>query len=73
MATRYWQFSPRPFRRGRRGVSVGIAYTGRWFSKERKGFAMGIFGRATPEGGHQVRRAELGGLRLARSLSAAMP
>jgi NNP family nitrate/nitrite transporter-like MFS transporter len=46
MATRYWQFLLLGLFVGVAGgaFSVGIAYTGRWFSKERKGFAMGIFG-----------------------------
>jgi NNP family nitrate/nitrite transporter-like MFS transporter len=45
-ATRYWQFLLLGLFVGVAGgaFSVGIAYTGRWFSKERKGFAMGIFG-----------------------------
>jgi MFS transporter, NNP family, nitrate/nitrite transporter len=46
MATRYWQFLLLGLFVGVAGgaFSVGIAYTGRWFSKERRGFAMGIFG-----------------------------
>jgi len=45
-ATKYWHFLVLGlFVRVAGGAfSVGIAYTGRWFSKERKGFAMGIFG-----------------------------
>jgi NNP family nitrate/nitrite transporter-like MFS transporter len=45
-ATRYWEFLLLGLFVGVSGgaFSVGIAYTGRWFSKERKGFAMGIFG-----------------------------
>jgi len=45
-ATRYWQFLLLGLFVGVAGgaFSVGIAYTGRWFTKERKGFAMGIFG-----------------------------
>jgi MFS transporter, NNP family, nitrate/nitrite transporter len=46
MATQYWQFLVLGLFVGVAGgsFSVGIAYTGRWFSPERKGFAMGIFG-----------------------------
>ncbi|MBE0595873.1 MAG: NarK/NasA family nitrate transporter [Desulfuromonadales bacterium] len=45
-ATQYWQFLVLGLFVGVAGgsFSVGIAYTGRWFSPERKGFAMGIFG-----------------------------
>ena len=45
-ATEYWQFLVLGLFVGVAGgaFSVGIAYTGRWFSTERKGFAMGIFG-----------------------------
>lgn len=45
-ATKYWHFLVLGLFVGVAGgaFSVGIAYTGRWFSKERKGFAMGIFG-----------------------------
>ncbi|NJC88358.1 MAG: NarK/NasA family nitrate transporter [Desulfuromonas sp.] len=46
VATAYWHFLVLGLFVGVAGgaFSVGIAYTGRWFSKERKGFAMGIFG-----------------------------
>lgn len=45
-ATQYWQFLVLGLFVGIAGASfsVGIAYTARWFSKERQGFAMGIFG-----------------------------
>lgn len=45
-ATQYWQFLVLGLFVGVAGASfsVGIAYTARWFSKERQGFAMGIFG-----------------------------
>ncbi|WP_027389140.1 MFS transporter [Chrysiogenes arsenatis] len=45
-ATVYWHFLLLGLFIGVAGgsFSVGIAYTGRWFSKERKGLAMGIFG-----------------------------
>ena len=45
-ATEYWHFLVLGLFVGVAGgaFSVGIAYTGRWFSRERKGFAMGIFG-----------------------------
>ncbi len=45
-ATEYWQFLVLGLFVGVTGASfsVGIAYTARWFSKERQGFAMGIFG-----------------------------
>lgn len=45
-ATEYWQFLLLGLFVGVAGgaFSVGIAYTGRWFSRERKGLAMGIFG-----------------------------
>lgn len=45
-ATAYWHFLVLGLFVGVAGgaFSVGIAYTGRWFSRERKGFAMGIFG-----------------------------
>ena len=45
-ATKYWQFLLLGLFVGVAGgaFSVGIAYTGRWFSRERKGLAMGIFG-----------------------------
>ena len=45
-ATQYWQFLLLGLFVGAAGASfsVGIAYTARWFSKERQGFAMGIFG-----------------------------
>lgn len=45
-ATKYWQFLVLGLFVGVTGASfsVGIAYTARWFTKERQGFAMGIFG-----------------------------
>lgn len=45
-ATQYWQFLVLGLFVGVAGASfsVGIAYTARWFTKERQGFAMGIFG-----------------------------
>jgi NNP family nitrate/nitrite transporter-like MFS transporter len=45
-ATKYWQFLVLGLFVGVAGASfsVGIAYTVRWFSKEKQGFAMGIFG-----------------------------
>ena len=45
-ATEYWQFLVLGLFVGVAGASfaVGIAYTARWFSKEKQGFAMGIFG-----------------------------
>lgn len=45
-ATEYWQFLVLGLFVGVAGssFSVGIAYTARWFSKQRQGFAMGIFG-----------------------------
>jgi len=45
-ATQYWQFLILGLFIGIAGASfsVGIAYTARWFSKEKQGFAMGIFG-----------------------------
>ena len=45
-ATQFWQFLVLGLFVGAAGASfsVGIAYTARWFSKERQGFAMGIFG-----------------------------
>ncbi len=45
-ATRYWHFIVLGLFVGVAGgsFSVGIAYCGRWFSAERKGLAMGIFG-----------------------------
>ncbi|MCU7935937.1 MAG: NarK/NasA family nitrate transporter [Candidatus Thiodiazotropha sp. (ex Dulcina madagascariensis)] len=45
-ATQYWQFLILGLFVGITGASfsVGIAYTARWFSKEKQGFAMGIFG-----------------------------
>ncbi|MEJ1354538.1 MAG: nitrate/nitrite transporter [Candidatus Sedimenticola sp. (ex Thyasira tokunagai)] len=45
-ATQYWQFLILGLFVGVAGASfsVGIAYTARWFSKEKQGFAMGIFG-----------------------------
>ncbi|GAB4348503.1 MAG: nitrate/nitrite transporter [Gammaproteobacteria bacterium] len=45
-ATQYWQFLILGFFVGIAGASfsVGIAYTARWFTKEKQGFAMGIFG-----------------------------
>jgi len=45
-ATQYWQFLVLGLFVGIAGASfsVGIAYTARWFSKEKQGFAMGIFG-----------------------------
>jgi NNP family nitrate/nitrite transporter-like MFS transporter len=46
MATQFWHFLVLGLFVGVAGgsFSVGIAYTERWFSPERKGFAMGIFG-----------------------------
>ncbi len=45
-ATQYWQFLVLGLFVGIAGASfsVGIAYTARWFTKEKQGFAMGIFG-----------------------------
>ena len=45
-ATQYWQFLILGLFVGIAGASfsVGIAYTARWFTKEKQGFAMGIFG-----------------------------
>ncbi|MBD3610640.1 MAG: NarK/NasA family nitrate transporter [Gammaproteobacteria bacterium] len=45
-ATEYWQFLVLGLFVGIAGASfsVGIAYTARWFSKEKQGTAMGIFG-----------------------------
>jgi len=45
-ATKYWHFLALGLCLGLAGgsFSVGISYTARWFSKERQGFAMGIFG-----------------------------
>jgi NNP family nitrate/nitrite transporter-like MFS transporter len=45
-ATQYWHFLVLGLFVGVAGgaFSVGIAYTGRWFTRERRGFAMGIFG-----------------------------
>jgi len=45
-ATQYWQFLVLGLFVGVAGASfaVGIAYTARWFSQEKQGFAMGIFG-----------------------------
>jgi len=45
-ATEYWQLIVLGLFVGVAGASfsVGIAYTARWFSKEKQGFAMGIFG-----------------------------
>ncbi len=45
-ATQYWQFLVLGLFIGIAGASfaVGIAYTARWFSKDKQGFAMGIFG-----------------------------
>ncbi len=45
-ATQYWQFIVLGLFVGLAGASfsVGIAYTARWFTKEKQGFAMGIFG-----------------------------
>jgi NNP family nitrate/nitrite transporter-like MFS transporter len=45
-ATEYWQFLVLGLFVGVAGASfsVGIAYTARWFSKEKQGLAMGIFG-----------------------------
>ncbi|WP_260294744.1 MFS transporter [Sedimenticola hydrogenitrophicus] len=45
-ATQYWQFLVLGLFVGVAGASfsVGIAYTARWFTKEKQGFAMGIFG-----------------------------
>ncbi|AKH20001.1 MFS transporter [Sedimenticola thiotaurini] len=45
-ATQYWQFLVLGLFVGIAGASfsVGIAYTARWFPKEKQGFAMGIFG-----------------------------
>ncbi len=46
LATAYWQFLVLGLFVGAAGASfsVGIAYTARWFTKKRQGFAMGIFG-----------------------------
>lgn len=46
MATQYWHFLVLGLFVGAAGgsFSVGIAYTGRWFSQKRRGLAMGIFG-----------------------------
>ncbi|RFA28998.1 MFS transporter [Alkalilimnicola ehrlichii] len=46
VATQYWQFLVLGLFVGAAGgaFSVGIAYTARWFPKERQGLAMGIFG-----------------------------
>jgi len=46
VATAYWHFLVLGLFVGVAGgsFSVGIAYTGRWFSRERRGFAMGVFG-----------------------------
>ncbi|WP_305043972.1 MFS transporter [Geoalkalibacter sp.] len=46
LATQYWQFLLLGLFVGAAGgsFSVGIAYTGRWFSQKRRGLAMGIFG-----------------------------
>jgi len=45
-ATEYWHFLVLGLAIGVAGASfsVGIAYVARWFSRERQGFAMGIFG-----------------------------
>jgi len=45
-ATTYWQLLVLGLFVGVAGASfsVGIAYTARWFSREKQGFAMGIFG-----------------------------
>ena len=45
-ATEYWQFLVLGLFVGIAGASfsVGIAYTARWFTREKQGFAMGIFG-----------------------------
>jgi NNP family nitrate/nitrite transporter-like MFS transporter len=45
-ATQYWQFLLLGLFLGLAGgaFSVGISYVARWFSRERQGFAMGIFG-----------------------------
>jgi NNP family nitrate/nitrite transporter-like MFS transporter len=45
-ATKYWQFLVLGLFVGIAGASfsVGIAYTARWFTREKQGFAMGIFG-----------------------------
>ncbi|MBT3014111.1 MAG: NarK/NasA family nitrate transporter [Candidatus Thiodiazotropha sp. (ex Clathrolucina costata)] len=45
-ANQYWQFLVLGLFVGVAGASfaVGIAYTARWFTKEKQGFAMGIFG-----------------------------
>lgn len=45
-ATAFWQFLVAGLFVGVAGgsFSVGIAYTARWFERERQGFAMGIFG-----------------------------
>lgn len=45
-ATEYWQFLVLGLFVGIAGASfsVGIAYTARWFTKDKQGFAMGIFG-----------------------------
>ncbi len=45
-ATRYWHFLVLGLFVGLAGgsFSVGISYCARWFSRERQGFAMGVFG-----------------------------
>jgi NNP family nitrate/nitrite transporter-like MFS transporter len=45
-ATQYWQFLVLGLFVGIAGgsFSVGIAYTARWFTRQKQGFAMGIFG-----------------------------
>ncbi len=45
-ATEYWQFLVLGLFVGAAGssFSIGIAYVARWFTKQRQGFAMGIFG-----------------------------
>jgi NNP family nitrate/nitrite transporter-like MFS transporter len=45
-ATQFWQYLALGLFVGMAGgsFSVGIAYVARWFSKDRQGFAMGIFG-----------------------------
>jgi NNP family nitrate/nitrite transporter-like MFS transporter len=45
-ATEYWQFLVLGLFVGVAGssFSVGIAYVARWFTKQRQGFAMGVFG-----------------------------
>ncbi len=45
-ATEYWQFLVLGLFVGIAGASfsVGIAYTAKWFERDRQGFAMGIFG-----------------------------